>query len=185
MAAATSSSSSELLASFHDLPVPGSGGVYVSSETGSLAAREEDYARCWGWFRTRLLREPLGPELFQTARRVYHAGMYDSAAVIMLLFRGAHPEIRVRGVNTDDLEVVHLWAHLLWKMGLPRHALEALTKVVSEAPKGLHQFEECWQLIVELGFETESAQTATGGESVPVQERPLKESIKKKKHADE
>ena len=142
-----------LLASLHDVPTPSAGGVYVSDETGELVASEEDYAACWGWFRKRLLREPLGPEIFKVARMQYHAGAYESAAVMLLLFRGAHSEIRVRGGGTEDLEVSHLWAHLLWKMGRNGEALEALTHILQNAPRGTH--EECWQLLVELGLERE------------------------------
>ena len=90
------SDSASKLASLHDIPAPNSG-VFASVESGELTAAEDDFAACWAWFRKRLLREPLGPEMFDVARRLYHAGLYEAAAVILLLFRGAHPDIRVRG----------------------------------------------------------------------------------------
>ena len=174
-----SSAAASMLASLHDIPTV-SGGVPVSAETGEFAAGEDDYAACWAWFRGRLLREPLGPELFEVARRQYQNGLYDSAAVMLLLFRGAHPEIRVRGGGTDDVEVSHLWAHLLWKMGRNREALAALAKVVQGAPRGSHQYEECWQLLVELGLEREMDEHASNAKSgagaqVKKSERPKQE----------
>ena len=97
---------------------------------------------------------------------------------MLLLFRGANPEIRVRGGGTDDLEVSHLWAHLLWKMGRNREALAALAKVVQGAPRGSHQYEECWQLLVELGLEREMDEhtyNAKYGAGAQVSERPQKQ----------
>ena len=148
------SDSASKLASLHDIPAPNSG-VFASVESGELTAAEDDFAACWAWFRKRLLREPLGPEMLDVARRLYHAGLYEAAAVILLLFRGAHPDIRVRGGGTEDLEVVHLWAHLLWKIGRHDEALQALAQVIKGTPEGSHKYEDCWQLLVELGLERE------------------------------
>lgn len=155
-----------LQVSLHDVPVPVNG-LFVSATTGELTATDDDFLEIWKWFRARLNREPLGPEIFHTARRLYHAGRYDAAAVMLLLFRGGHSEVRVKGGGTGDPEVTHLWAHLLWKIGRSRDALDVLSKLLSQAEKGSQHFEDCWQLLVELGVEasTEAADSGTLGET--------------------
>jgi len=124
------------------------------------------------WFARALNRPANGTEIYTVARQLYVTGRYAQAMAAVMLFRGDLEGIRVHGGGTDNLQVLHLHAHLAWKLGYPKQALLLLTEVMRERnqnsleksvhlvpsfkagkPIGPTSFEESWQLLVEMGLD--------------------------------